>query len=996
MRNTLKTNPIWLSYVVILSFLFFAINGYSQVRKTFEQRSSNQIAPEHLRHLKANTNGKVYNLRGDFVMMGNSNLTLSTYYTDPASGTAGTTNDRSSNHNSMRYVNVDLNNTLNSSSAELVLPPDCTDIVYAGLYWSGRSQNNSNTGDFVIVNNSGTPTTKSAENLTHSTSTALINKVQIVREGSSAPYIVRYNITFDDGTTTFFRYNIDGNTRTVEHSTNGVVWTNVNGIVDNPGSSDNYNERFTFTKPIIIAGATKNYIINYLNRDERTNRTEAEYQGNLNYVNVIVPSTNVNILNKRAIRFKKEGQNNYDKFVANEEDLYYPSVGSNTDGYMFSSYVDVTSYVRQHKGGNYIAADLALRTGSISNDNTGLYGSWGLVVVYANTAGKWRDIQVYDGHAYVSGTTDGYNIDISGFKAAQNGDVRITLGVMAGEGDKSIPGDYLKIVKSAVMPTGTPSNTFNINNNNWVSLSHTGNSTNNFFNSSVYTQSVINTSVTTPRSPSVVNNTGIDISKFDVTNSRLSPSNRHEIIDNNQERTIIRYGTTGDTFVIYSLVLAVDAYVPDAEGVNLPSSIFIPANGSTAAQTLTNATDISNRMNNLQPGDEVSMNMSVYNYGNERILNSNIAINIPNSMSLISAKMTAGTGSSHINSGSVNFQQPVWISPYNSPSLDLQGVAPNGISTPASYDGGVINWNLNTIPTQLLPTTNPVAAKLPLSTLSYKLKVTNDCNKLRSSNNECLLLPVISGKITGIGENSGTSLKPEFIIGYNSGACENRPVYGDTKFTINPSSEFLIACSEQLPLDDGYVVFKKFCQVSNNEILRSEVMTTTTTDPVTNVTTTRQNYPMGTKFYSMEPTVSNPIEVTGNFPLNTNGSLTYYYAVTPGSNLACYLKLATQLDVITQEPTISNIDVCFGTAYSLNPTATGQDPTASFYYFENGSTTQLAVAPQPNKPGVYTYQVALGKVQGSSSCFGPKSTFTITLRGCNTPVNPMIYTPLNR
>src|SRR5690625_2954704 len=95
----------------------------AQVIKPFTQRTS-QHSPDK----------KIYNLRGDFVLLGNTNLTLQYY------------GDNRGNNAQMKYVDVDNDrNTWNSSSADLVLSsengadPSCSNIVYAGLYWTGRS-----------------------------------------------------------------------------------------------------------------------------------------------------------------------------------------------------------------------------------------------------------------------------------------------------------------------------------------------------------------------------------------------------------------------------------------------------------------------------------------------------------------------------------------------------------------------------------------------------------------------------------------------------------------------------------------------------------------------------------------------------------------------------------------------------------------------------------------------------------------------------------------
>ena len=83
-----------------------------------------------------------YNLQGDFVMVGNTNLTLSVY------------NDNVDNSSSiMKYVDIDNDpNTFNSSSADLQFGTDaaCTKIIFAGLYWTGRAHNdNDNNRSFI-------------------------------------------------------------------------------------------------------------------------------------------------------------------------------------------------------------------------------------------------------------------------------------------------------------------------------------------------------------------------------------------------------------------------------------------------------------------------------------------------------------------------------------------------------------------------------------------------------------------------------------------------------------------------------------------------------------------------------------------------------------------------------------------------------------------------------------------------------------------------------
>src|SRR5690606_32801282 len=177
-----------------------------------------------------------------------------------------------------------------------------------------------------------------------------------------------------------------------------------------------------------------------------------------------------------------------------------------------------------------------------------------------------------------------HELPISGFRAAQNGAVNVTVGMMAGEGDVSISGDYFQIRNSA--------------NSNWVNLNHSGNSTTNFFNSSISTGG--NT-----RNPNLTNNTGLDIARFDLTNTNNS------LIANNATNTRFRYGSTQDTYVIFNMVLAVDAYVPEVVGENSPGSALTIHNGS------------------INPGEDLEFDLKIYNKGEEAVNNTKIEIPIP-------------------------------------------------------------------------------------------------------------------------------------------------------------------------------------------------------------------------------------------------------------------------------------------------------------------------------------------------------------------------------
>lgn len=127
--NTFLRKPVTLLALILILGSAMPANGQTVTpRVPFTQRTS-----------AATPDTKVYNIKGDFQMIGNKNLTANTY-----DATGGNAVD-------MKYVDIDGDAaTVNSSSAQLVYStengaiPACTNIIYAGLYWLGRAHNANN------------------------------------------------------------------------------------------------------------------------------------------------------------------------------------------------------------------------------------------------------------------------------------------------------------------------------------------------------------------------------------------------------------------------------------------------------------------------------------------------------------------------------------------------------------------------------------------------------------------------------------------------------------------------------------------------------------------------------------------------------------------------------------------------------------------------------------------------------------------------------------
>nr|MCU0351612.1 hypothetical protein [Flavobacterium sp.] len=546
-----------LVYSIIVFFLSIFTSTYSQVRVNFAPRTAAETP-----------NTSIYNIKGDFTMIGNTNLTLANY-----------SNTQNNSNNTMIYVDVDNDgSTFNSSSATLNFSnengavPECSKVLFAGLYWTGRAS-----------------------------------------DDSTSPNI--FNVTKNNVTKTF---------------------------------------------------------------------------------------------DKRKIKLKGPQSSSYTEITANSNNIYYPTTN---DGFMYSAFAEVTDYVRANGIGNYTVADMALVEGN--GGGTGFYGGWSLVVVYENYKMKWRDVTIFDGHAYVQGnTTINHQIPVNGFNAVQNGPVNLKLGVMAGEGDVGISGDYFNILRSS--------------DNNWHTLNHSENSATNFFNGTIQTGG-------NSRTPNLQNNTGLDIAMFNVTNTNNS------IISNGQTSTTLRYGSTQDTYIINMVAFAVDAYIPDIEGLMTLTSV----NGNPA-----------NNNANVTPGQEIEYSIKIYNEGSEEINNTQIKIDIPYLADYVP------------NSSQIS----VTFAPSPSPNTV--------IFDPNSGPKGSIIWNIGTLPI-------PSSPDVVLGELKYKIKITEDCFLLKNPN--CVLQTQLEGFISGTGAISGISLtnKP-FIQGYQStGLCTGEPIISPIRNTID-------------------------------------------------------------------------------------------------------------------------------------------------------------------------------------------------------------------
>lgn len=135
LKQNLQKITFAFAMVVLSSFISDAF-----AQKAFTKRTIGNYSP---------SNGS-YRIKGDFTMIGNTNLTLNTY------------SDNATNDAQMRYVDVDGDNTtFNSSTANLGFSsenganPACSKVLFAGLYWCGRSNTGSQPSNTFTVTKGG-------------------------------------------------------------------------------------------------------------------------------------------------------------------------------------------------------------------------------------------------------------------------------------------------------------------------------------------------------------------------------------------------------------------------------------------------------------------------------------------------------------------------------------------------------------------------------------------------------------------------------------------------------------------------------------------------------------------------------------------------------------------------------------------------------------------------------------------------------------------------
>ena len=697
--------------LLLIIILIPATKTYAQTLTTpqvnFTQRTS-----------AATPTQSIYNIKGDFTLLGNTNLTLVNY---------GVNSDNQGA--AMKYVDIDGDsNTWNSSKATLELSnsgennatQNCSTVLFAGLYWTGKSEDADTFTASKQVQN-GTQIVNTNSTVTHNQQITNSNYTLLLTRGSSGSS--RWPIyTFSgNGNTYAFEFNNDP---AIRISINGGAYTNIpSNIVTSGGVTT-----ATLTAPYVIIDGGTNLTIKQLIRSSFTNLSLADIQttssAEVNLSGTVPTYTTVTKnYDKKVISLKGPGASTYTSITAKTDgassNIYFPGAVNSA---IFVGYQEITDYVKTYGPGAYTVADIGLKEGT--NASPGFSGGWVMVVIYQNPLMKSRAVTLFDGNAFVNGSRanggEFGTIPITGFTTVATGPVNMKLGVMAAEGDVGLTGDYLAVQKLNADP-----NVYNATN--YLTLNHTTNTTNNFFNSSIFPFPNASDS-----SPNLQNNTGVDFSMFTIPNALNS------VIANNQTATTFRFGSTADIFTIFGFAMSVDSYVPEPNGLISVNSINNIVNPPVLIAS---------------PGQTINYTLTITNEGTESTTNTLISIPIPTT-----AIFNVG---STISSSTLNG--------FSTSNLPYYDSATNKIL-----------WDLGTL---------PITGGHPeyiYASLSFNLEVTSDCSIILNAgcNPEVALA---TGTITGTGTISGSPFTRYFFQGNDNTAC-NLPIEGSIKVVIDGSS----------------------------------------------------------------------------------------------------------------------------------------------------------------------------------------------------------------
>jgi large repetitive protein len=194
----------------------------------------------------------------------------------------------------------------------------------------------------------------------------------------------------------------------------------------------------------------------------------------------------------------------------------------------YAAFADVTAFVQGAGSGAYTVADIQTGTG-VRDDNGesgGLYGGWGLLIIYRDRTLPLRDFNVWDSFFRVQEFSTG-RMAIDEFVTPLSGAFSAKIGTMAFEGDRGLTGDSMSL--------------------NTTRLSDGLNPATNIFNGTITDLGAVVT-----RNPSFVNSLGIDVDTYNASG----------ILPNGATTASLTLPTTADNYFPALVASAIDVFEP--------------------------------------------------------------------------------------------------------------------------------------------------------------------------------------------------------------------------------------------------------------------------------------------------------------------------------------------------------------------------------------------------------------------------------------------------
>ncbi len=615
--------------MVLAMLLFFASN------------ISNIYAQEIIQLRPRQTMNRV---NGNLIMNGNAIVGLVDSFEDNVAYDPDVAyNGNFNNGNSISdYIDIDGDpSTFSSSSADIITPrPECTEILYAGLYWSATYyleripinrptltvNNTPIAGGYTIVNNgffAGSvpipPTPGLTANLVlvddgtgndEDGCQGIDNTAQL---NGNIAVIRRGNCAF---TTKVINAQNAGAIAVIIVNTNNGLFAmgGGNGAITIPAVMVNLADGNTLINEMATntVNATLESTTDTTTGDELLTGlplVDARKQGDADFRNVrfrVPGGTYVDVTAQNVIYDGYRGTpTNVLPVGIDPTDPGATPNPNATDDVPYVCYADVTSLIDQaNTNGTYTLANMNATIGQTSGAS-GASGGWVLVVIYEDPLESSKFISTNDGFVEIQNSEPDVDFTYTGFTSLpDNLPVSVRYGVAALEGDRGLGattarpnGDQLLIENNPpVTIPPTPPAFVPLGENNFTPAQNTDiNPTINFFNSSI----TFNHQYITGRNPASQNTLGFDIDLFDLDNT----DNR--LVGNDQTDATFRLSTDQDTYRVFLNTFTIDIIEPE---LRIIKRVF-DTDGTTE---ITNG--------NVELGDQLFYDLEIENVGNEDML----------------------------------------------------------------------------------------------------------------------------------------------------------------------------------------------------------------------------------------------------------------------------------------------------------------------------------------------------------------------------------------